>query len=112
MARGEDGQALSLNLNFEKSGCGLSCNYGSGNGEPFTEFSGSCLILDGEGGAWDTPRQIKFTLYSRTDGAADLSGIFEVTRRSESELEVTHVDGDPLVPGTASGRTLIFEPIG
>ena len=53
-----------------------------------------------------------FTLYSRTVGVQNISGTYRVTRRSESELEVTHVDGDPLAPGTASGRTLIFEPIG
>mgnify|MGYP004651644427 CR=1 FL=1 len=82
MARGEDGQALSLNLLFERSGNELYYSYGPGNRAPIAEYSGSWLILDGEGGAWDTPRQIKFTLYSRTDGAADLSGIFEVTRRS------------------------------
>lgn len=78
LARSGDGQALNLNLNFEKSGCELYYNYGAGNEEPFTEFSGT----------------------------------YRVTRRSESELEVTRMDGDPLVPGTASGRTLIFEPIG
>ena len=112
LARGSDGQPLNLNLNFEKSGCELSCNYGSGNGEPFTEFSGSWLILDGEDAGWDAPRQMLFTLYSRTAGVQNISGTYRVTRRSESELEVTHVDGDPLVPGTAPGRTLIFEPIG
>ena len=48
-----------------------------------------------------------FTLYSRTDGAENISGTYRVTHRSESELEVTRMDGDPLVPGTASGRTLL-----
>lgn len=112
LARSGDGQALNLNLNFEKSGCELYYNYGAGNEEPFTEFSGSWRILDGEDAEWDEPRQMLFTLYSRTDGAENISGTYRVTRRSESELEVTRMDGDPLVPGTASGRTLIFEPIG
>ena len=67
MARGEDGQALSLNLLFERPGNELYYSYGPGNRAPIAEYSGSWLILDGEGGAWDTPRQIKFTLYSRTD---------------------------------------------
>lgn len=112
LARGKDGQALNLNLSFEKSGCALYYNYGAGSDEPFTEFSGSWLILDGEDAGWDVPRQMQFTLYGRTDGAENIRGIYRVTRRSESELEVTRVDGDPLVPGTVSGRTLIFEPIG
>lgn len=112
MARGEDGQALSLNLLFERSGNELYYSYGAGNEEPFTEFSGSWRILDGEDAEWDEPRQMLFTLYSRTDGAENISGTYRVTHRSESELEVTRMDGDPLVPGTASGRTLIFEPIG
>lgn len=109
MARGEDGQALSLNLLFERSGNELYYSYGPGNRAPIAEYSGSWLILDGEGGAWDTPRQIKFTLYSRTDGVADLSGIFEVTRRSDGRLEVTHLDGDPLLSGLTSG-TLLLDP--
>lgn len=62
MVRGEDGQALSLNLLFERSGNELYYSYGPGNRAPIAEYSGSWLILDGEGGAWDTPRQIKFTL--------------------------------------------------
>lgn len=112
LARDGNGQALNLNLNFEKSGCELYYNYGAGNGEPFTEFRGSWMILDGEDAGWDAPRQMRFTLYGRTDGAENISGTYRVTRLSESELEVTRMDGDPLVPGTASGRTLIFEPIG
>lgn len=112
LARDGNGQALNLNLSFEKSGCELYYNYGAGNDEPFTEFRGSWMILDGEDAGWDAPRQMRFTLYSQTDGAENINGTYRVTRLSESELEVTRMDGDPLVPGTASGRTLIFEPIG
>ena len=53
MARGEDGQALSLNLLFERSGNELYYSYGPGNRAPIAEYSGSWLILDGEGGAYD-----------------------------------------------------------
>lgn len=111
LARGEDGQALSLTLWFKKAGNELYYSYGPGNAMPFAEYGGSWMVLNDQETEWDAPRQIQFTLYSQTEGMDNINGTFQVSRLSNGELEVTHLDGDPLL-SSLMGRTLVFDSEG